>query len=421
MDHSAKNRKIKDSFKEKKERRRDMICRVFEMKVVASKMPKSQKDSVNTLFREAKWFRNAYLADRTLNDKSRTVRVKVEDVFEARDLTLLGSHIKQSLISEVKVSIKGLAKQKKNGRNVGSLRFKSFCNSVNLKQFHVTYDIDRDRSRIRVQGIKKPFRVRGLEQIPENAEIANAKFIRKASGLYFHITCYLSKEEKLLPHRSVGIDFGIGDNLVFSDSREPINICVPESKGTKLASGRMNKALSNHGDKKGQNHFKRRQKLRRAYEKDKNKRKDLANKAVHEILANYDFIAIQDEMIHNWHKGIFGRQVQHSAMGVIKAELKKSSSVYVVSRDFPSTQMCPVCGTLTKHPLSKRSYTCQYCGYNHRSRDEKAAGSILEEALRIYRLPGIGSVESRGGQTLCFGEGSSLQQGTVIACEAGSP
>ena len=304
---------------------------------------------------------------------------------------------------------------------MGALRFKSFCNCVNLKQYHVTYDIDKDRSRVRVQGIKKPFRVRGLEQIPENAEIANAKFIRKASGLYFHITCYLPKEEKLVPRKSVGIDFGIGNNLVFSDGREPINICVPESKGTKLASKRMNKSLSHNENKKGQNHFKRRQKLRRAYEKDKNKRKDLANKAVHEIKSNYDFIAIQDEMIHNWHKGLFGRQIQHSAIGAIKAELKNSSSVYVVSRDFPSTQICPVCGKLTKHPLSKRSYTCQYCGYQHNSRDVKAAGSILEEAVRIYSLPGIGSVESRGGQTLCFGEGSNFQRSKVIACEAGSP
>ncbi|MBR2805320.1 MAG: transposase, partial [Oscillospiraceae bacterium] len=120
-------------------------------------------------------------------------------------------------------------------------------------------------------------------------------------------------------------------------------------------------------------------------------------------------------------KGLFGRQVQHSAMGVIKAELKNSSNVYVVSRSYPSTQICPECGKLTKHPLSKRSYTCRYCGYSHPSRDVKAAGSILAEAKRIYSLPGIGSSESRGGQTLCIGAESDLLYRKVIACEAGSP
>ena len=421
MDRLAKNQKIKETGKATRERRKDMLCRVFEVKVDLSRMSKSQRNDVNTLFREAKWFRNAYLADNGLSDKSRSVKVKVKDVFEERELTLLGSQIKQSIISEVKDSIRGLAVLKEKGHKVGALRFKSVCNCVNLKQFHVTYDIDKDRSRIRVQGIRKPFKVRGLEQIPDDAEIANAKFIRKASGLYFHITCYVPKEEKHIPHRSVGIDFGISDNLVFSDGREPVNICVPESKGTKLASRRMNKALSHNGNQKSNNHYKRKNKVRKAYEKDKNRRKDLANKAVHEILNNYDFIAIQDEMIHNWHKGIFGKQVQHSAMGVIKEELKNSSGVYVVSRDFPSTQICPECGKLTKHPLKMRSYTCQYCGYHHPSRDEKAASSILEEAKRIYRLSGIESVESRGGQTHCTCAESNLHQGKVIACEAGSP
>ena len=421
MDRLAKNQKIKETGKATRERRKDMLCRVFEVKADLSRMSKSQRNDVNTLFREAKWFRNAYLADNGLSDKSRSVKVKVKDVFEERELTLLGSQIKQSIISEVKDSIRGLAVLKEKGHKVGALKFKSVCNCVNLKQFHVTYDIDKDRSRIRVQGIRKPFKVRGLEQIPDDAEIANAKFIRKASGLYFHITCYVPKEEKHIPHRSVGIDFGISDNLVFSDGREPVNICVPESKGTKLASRRMNKALSHNGNQKSNNHYKRKNKVRKAYEKDKNRRKDLANKAVHEILNNYDFIAIQDEMIHNWHKGIFGKQVQHSAMGVIKEELKNSSGVYVVSRDFPSTQICPECGMLTKHPLKMRSYTCQYCGYHHPSRDEKAAGSILEEAKRIYRLSGIESVESRGGQTHCTCAESNLHQGKVIACEAGSP
>ena len=421
MDRLAKNQKIKETGKATRERRKDMLCRVFEVKVDLSRMSKSQRNDVNTLFREAKWFRNAYLADNGLSDKSRSVKVKVKDVFEERELTLLGSQIKQSIISEVKDSIRGLAVLKEKGHKVGALKFKSVCNCVNLKQFHITYDIDKDRSRIRVQGIRKPFKVRGLEQIPDDAEIANAKFIRKASGLYFHITCYVPKEEKHIPHRSVGIDFGISDNLVFSDGREPVNICVPESKGTKLASRRMNKALSHNGNQKSNNHYKRKNKVRKAYEKDKNRRKDLANKAVHEILNNYDFIAIQDEMIHNWHKGIFGKQVQHSAIGVIKEELKNSSGVYVVSRDFPSTQICPECGKLTKHPLKMRSYTCQYCGYHHLSRDEKAASSILEEAKRIYRLSGIESVESRGGQTHCTCAESNLHQGKVIACEAGSP
>ena len=424
MEREEKNKRIREKGKATRERHANMLCRCYEVKVDSSKMSKKQKNDVSALFREAKWLHNAYLADmENVTWKDTSVTVKAGERFEQRDLTVIGSQIRQSVINEVKSSLKSLASLKKNGNKVGALRFKPACNSIELSQYHVTYDIDKDISGIRVQKIKKPFKVRGLDQIPENAEIANARFIRKASGLYFHITCFLPKEEKTVTYKSVGIDFGIKDNLVFSDGREPINIHVPESKGTRLASRRMNKALSHNGYRKSKRHCKRLKKVRIAYEKDNNRRKDLAHKAVHEILNNYDFIAIQDEMIHNWHKGLFGRQVQHSAMGVIKAELRKSSSVHVVSRDFPSTQVCPECGKLTKHPLSERSYTCGYCGYHHSSRDRKAAISILSEAVRIKMLSGTESSESRGGQSHCCILIMIRYQywSKLIACETGSP
>ena len=199
-------------------------------------MSKKQKNDVSGLFREAKWLHNAYLADmENVSWKDTSVTVKAGERFEQRDLTVIGSQIRQSVINEVKSSLKSLASLKKKGNKVGALRFKPACNSIELSQHHVTYDIDKGRSGIRIQKIKKLFKVRGLDQIPENAEIANARFIRKASGLYFHITCFLPKEEKTVTYKSVGIDFGIKDNLVFSDGREPINIQVPESKGTRLA------------------------------------------------------------------------------------------------------------------------------------------------------------------------------------------
>ena len=413
MDRTEKNRQIGETRRATLSRHEKMLCRCFEVKIDYSKLSKKRREEVNLLFREAKWFRNAYIADmKNVTYKDKIVKVKVGDEFEDRDITILGSQIRQSIISGVKDSLKSLKALKDNGHKIGSLKFKSVCNCVVLKQFHATYDINIEKSTVRVQGIKKPFKVRGLQQIPADAEIANCKFIRKPSGLYFHITCYLPKEEKILPLGSVGIDFGIKDNLTFSDGSEPVNVCVPESKGIKLASRRMNRALKKNGGKKGSNHRKRRQDLRRAYEKNDNRKKDLACKTVHDIVNSYDFVAIQDEMIGNWHKGLFGKEVQHSAMGVIKRRLKNSPNVYVVSRSFPSTQICPVCGKLTRHSLDERMYDCKWCGYHHESRDVKAAGSILEEAERIYSsLSGRESSESCSGQALCSGAGDIQLQG----------
>ena len=383
MSREEKNQKIRCTLKQTKEKHSNMDCKVFECKVVSSKLNKFQREAINTLFREAKWLFNYVLDDvKDKNrDSARKVPVKVKDNIEYRELTILGSQIKQSIRKEALSNIKALSSLKKRGAKVGKINFKSYCNSIPLKQFGTTYNIDFNHNRIRIQNIKKPFYVRGLKQIPSDADITNAKFVRKPNGLYFYITCFVSREYTTSTNKQVGADFGIEHNLTLSTG-DIYDISIIESKGVKLASKRLNKALKHNNNIKSANHYKRINKLKIAYQKDINRRKHEANKIIHDILNNYDFIAIQDEMISNWHKGWFGKQVQHSAMGIIKAKLKKSSKVFMVERSFPSTQVCPSCGCLTKHPLIKRYYDCSYCGFHHSSRDVKSAQSILDEALK---------------------------------------
>ena len=289
--------------------------------------------------------------------------------------------MKQDIYDKVKFEIKGLTTKKRQNKKVGHLKFKSVRNSLPLRQFGTTYKIDFNSNCIKVQKIKKAFYVRGLKQIPNDAEFANATLVRKASGLYFYITCYIPVIASVKTGKSVGIDFGIENNLNFSDDREAANVYINETNYIKRLSRKINRCWIRNGKKHSANNEKRIMKLRRAYEKLANQKADLAHKIVYEILSSYDFIAIQDEMLVHWHKGLFGKQVQHSCMGLIKAELIHSSKTHVVNRSFPSTQICPICGSLTKHPLNKRDYDCTFCGYHHNSRDKKSAQSILERAL----------------------------------------
>ena len=381
MSSAEKNERIKQTAKATREKHANMTCRVFELKISTRKMSKTQKEQITTYFREAKWRRNSIIADFDKAErKAKSALVKVGDEFEERQFTILGSQVIQDIYDNIKSEIKGLSTKKEKGEKVGRLRFKSYCNSIPLRQYERTYRIDFHYKRVRIQNIKKWLRVYGLEQIPSGADITNAKLIRKASGFYLNVTCFIPKIKEKSTGQQVGIDFGIEHNLTLSNGRR-IDICVRESKGVKLASKRLNKSYKRNGKKKSKNHYKRVKKLRISYEKDVNRRIDKANKAVHEILLKNDFIAIQEEMIHNWHKGLFGRQVQSSAMGYIKAKLKKDLKTHVVERSYPSTQICPKCGNLTKHPLKKRDYDCQYCGWHHKSRDEKSAQTILKRAL----------------------------------------
>ena len=381
MSSAAKNDKIKQAIRATREKHKNMTCQVFELKLSTRKMSQAQHEQLTTYFREAKWQRNSIIADfARASRKAKSAIIKVGDVFEERPFSILGSQVIQDIYDSIKTEMKMLHTKKEKGEKVGRLKFKSVCNCIPLRQYNTTYRIDFIRRLVRIQNIRKCFTVHGLEQIPSEAEITNAKLLRKASGFYLHVTCFVPKEQLKRTGRMVGIDFGIEHNLTLS-SGETIDICVPESKGVKLASKRLNQAYKRNGRKKTSNHYRRAKKLRRAYERDSNRRQDKANKTVHEILSSNDFVAIQDEMIHNWHAGLFGRQVQHAAMGYIKAKLKNNFKTYVVARSYPSTQICPVCGELTKHPLKKRDYDCGYCGWHHESRDVKSAQTILTRAL----------------------------------------
>lgn len=61
--------------------------------------------------------------------------------------------------------------------------------------------------------------------------------------------------------------------------------------------------------------------IQREYQKLSNRKQDKANKIVSK-LKKYETIVMQDEQIANWHKGWFGKQVQHSCLGLVKAKLK---------------------------------------------------------------------------------------------------
>ena len=379
-----KNEQIRNSIKETRERRSGMICRVFEVKIINGKLSKEKNDHLDKLFLEGKWLRNSELGKgdlALLDDKATTAAVKVGDEIETRPLEHLSSQMKQDIVQQISKDVRALSASKKNGNKVGVLKFKSYCNCIPLRKYGATFRINFDNNTITIQGFKKPFKVKGLKQLEDDMEIANAKLVRKPSGYYFHITTFSEPESKPATNKMCGIDFGIGNNLTTSDDKT-FNICVPESHAVKVASTKLNKSYIRNGRKKTKNHKKRQARLEKAYEKMNNKKEDLVNKTVSLLLNEYDVIAIQDEMIANWHKGLFGKQVQHSAMGSIKAKLKNSSKVLVVDRSFPSTQMCPVCGKNTKHPLIKREYDCSYCGYHHPSRDVKSADLILNEALR---------------------------------------
>jgi putative transposase len=374
----TKNQQIKDSLIATRNKRKNQVCKVYEIKLISNKMNISQKEFLNRVFLEAKWMYNDILNHndlKTYDTKKKQVEVLNKDKeVEIREITTLGSQIKQELMQRTWGSIKSLSTKKKKGRSkeVGRLKFKSEINSIPLKQYGVTYKfVD---GKLKIQNCKKIFVIKGFNQIPEEAEFANANLIRKPSGYYLKVTCFLSiPETKLKSKEVIGIDFGIKDDLTLSNGVK-LQTKFPVNKNIKKIQRNLSKKT------KGSNHYyKQKQKLAKAWEKQNNKKKDVINKIVSYLKNNFSHIAIQNENIKGWHSGLFGKQIQQSILGGIISELKKLPQTSVVDRFFPSTKLCPKCGVLNTPSLSDREYICE-CGYSQ-DRDVHSAMNILLETI----------------------------------------
>jgi transposase len=375
-----KNETIKISLKETKERRKTQSPKVYQLKL--QNLNQRDVELLDRLFLEAKWLTNYVVSDiqnRLTPDtwKLKEVKVKVKDNFEKREITYLGSQIKQSIVERIKDNLEGLSESKNKGNKVGKLHFKSEINSLVLKQYGNTYTIDFKTNKVHIQGLKKEFRVLGLHQIPDNAEITKGELIKKPSGYYLYVTTFLNVEPDKIKTRKgkvkeryverfdkpIGIDFGIKDQLTLSNSMK-INYKVKESKRLK----RLQKQLARKkgfkkGERKSKNFFKTLNKIKREYGKLSNIKKDIENR-VFAFIKSYEKVYIQDENIKGWKSGLFGRNIQHTSIGGITSRLKNNlETLVLMDRFLPTTQTCSNCGHKQKISLSDRVFKCESCGF----------------------------------------------------------
>jgi putative transposase len=367
------------------EKRKLQTCKVFEVKIDKSKLSQKSLKHLNKLFLEAKWFYNYCLSQKNVNDsntKIKIVPVKVKEVFENRKLNTLRSGMKQAIKTRLFNSLSSLKSLKKNKHKIGKLQFKNRINSIPLKQLNNTYYLNFDKQTIRIQGMKQKLKVIGLKQIPENYEIANANLIRKTDNYYIHIITFQNKVNEIIPETSIGIDFGCQTQLTLSNGIK-IEFQIPISKKLK----KLDRKIMKYNRPKSKNKYKDQLKREKEYNKIANKKKDIRNKIVNILTKNYKYVCFQDENIKAWQAGRHGKKIQNTGIGGIISDLKhKSVTPIKVSRFFPSTQLCPNCGTKRKLKLEERTYICNNCNYTN-DRDIKSAICIEREGLKNSKIP----------------------------------
>ena len=391
--YEERNRKIRETGKETRERRSNMDCRVISLKIQESRLSRTKLEKLYRCFLEGKWLYNAVVATGVLSlEDTSTVQIKVNNTFEVREINTLSAQMRQSVVEDVRQDVFNLAKAKRKGLKVGRLRFKRECNKLNLKQFGCTYKI-KSHNKISIQKIGILV-VNGLEQINlDDVEFANAKLIKKPSGFHIHLTVYTKKQPQSDVEKEIlGLDMGIKDQLTFSNGVK-VNFYLEESEQLK---GLMRK-LSRQT--KGSNQYKQTlNRIKRIYEHQNNKKNDVVNKLNSVLKKNY-IVCFQDELLNSWkhskskHKFSFGKQVQHGILGRVKDKLKKNTSNVMLESSVPTTQTCPVCGCLTKHSLDKRIYHCNHCEYENPDRDVHSANMMVQ-------LSGYGTYRSLNTDTV---------------------
>jgi len=381
----TKAEQIKNTLKQTRQRREAQKPIVYELKL--QNLSKKKEGLLKRAFLEAKWLYNWLVSDTErlgipANNVS-AVEVKIGEVFEQRELTVLGSQIKQEIADRLKDNLRALGRLKKNGHKVGALKCKRFVNSIPLKQYGITYGLDFARNIVRIQKLGS-FRVLGFHQIPADAEIANAVLVRKPSGYYLHVTCYLHKGSCASPviiNRDVGMDFGISSKLTLSNGIK-IDFEIHETVRLK----RLQKKLA-RAQKGSRNREKLRLLLRKEYEKLSNRRRDAQNKVL-AFLKCYRSVAFQDDCVKGW-SALFGRQVHSSGIGGLKSRLRTSLETPVaVERAETTTGECFACGKRHRLSLSDRVIECD-CGWKC-DRDVNAALVILRKGLGLGPEQAVG-------------------------------
>ena len=379
----AKNKQISQTKHSTIERHKNMCVKTFEVKIQANKLSKQQKEALETIFLEQKWYKNYILnwceQDKNnritkFNTKQNQITKKDKDMNDVPvNIKYLSASQRQCLISRMYANIKTLhALKSKRLQRPGKLKYSKEETIIDLKQYGMTHKILSSK-RIRIQGIPKSMIVNGLNQfinIP-GIEFANARLIHKGTGYFAQFICYVPKENKIKNkiEKTIGIDFGCSTAFTTSEGKK-ILASVPESERLKRLQKQMAKK-----QKGSKNWLRKVGQIRKEYQKITNRKNDLANKIVHEF-NQYKTIVIQDEQLQNWQKNGHGKAVQHSVLGRVKSKLKQLDNVVILGKTVPTTKLCTKCGVWHDEiKVWDRTFKCD-CGVEM-DRDVHAARNMV--------------------------------------------
>ena len=236
----------------------------------------------------------------------------------------------------------------------------------------------------------KSVKIKGYRNLNNlEGRIINATVSKEENKYYVSVVVeQILKDKEITPASIVGIDLGVKDLVITSDSIKYDNnkIIQKYEKRIKRKQRELSRKIKNSN-----NHYKTKSELKRLYMKIKNTRKYTIHKITKEITDNNDIIVTEKLKIKNMLKNHnLAKSIQDASLYEIIRQLTyktkwKFKKMYQVDTFYPSSQICSKCdykNNITKN-LNVREYECPNCG-SKLDRDYNASENIMFEGLKKY-------------------------------------
>src|SRR5665811_1661045 len=266
----------------------------------------------------------------------------------------------------------------RKGRKVGHPRFRSRKdNRASIRLTRNGFGVTTGGVRVAKVGDVRVVWSRVLPSVPSSVTV-----IREADGRYY-ASFVVEVADTPLPQSTneVGIDLGLASLAVLSTGEVVQNPRYLRRKARALARAQKSLAKKTKGSKR------RAKAVRRVavqHRKVRDTRLDAHHKLAHRIVGDNQVIYVEDLAGSGLARTRLAKSVADAGWSTLVRLLEEKAlrchrTVVKVSRWFPSSRLCSVCGFNSgKKPLAVRSWTCPQCGITH-DRDLNAARNILVE------------------------------------------
>jgi putative transposase len=347
----------------------------------------------------------------TLNQRVRSIRDELPALKEWwDDLSDVYSTVLQTTVMRIEQNIKALGELKKNGYNVGRLKWKPPREFRSFTYSQSGFKLDKKGGQT-VLSLSKlaDIPIRLHRAIPDDAELKQVTVKKEPTGEWFATFGVQMDREPPEPpenpERVVGIDVGI---LKYAHDTDGTAVGSLDLSDERERLEREQRALSRK--KHGSNNYeKQRRRVAECHADLRRKRRDFLHKLSAYYAREYDLVAVEDLNVKGMMESPSNSRNTASAawrtfLSLLEYKCEREGAHFVAVDPRGTTKKCASCGVSAEKPLWVREHSCPACGFEA-DRDANAAWNILSRSRRcrsgILRINACGDCTPCGYACIC--------------------